>query len=139
MLDGFPYSTFGSFAALCQDFQDLPDRDVLFCLMPAVIIRGKGDGGITDLCFTGQFGLRDVGHPDDVDAPGAIKSRFGACRKLGSFNAEVGAPLLHRRPDIRPRLKQDLAEVRTNRIREADMTDNAITEKGAFDAPRYDR
>ena len=55
--------------------------------MPAVIIRDRGQGRIGDLRFPRQLGFRQVGHPDDVTAPAAIKIGFGFGGNSASLTA----------------------------------------------------
>src|SRR3972149_2676424 len=47
LLSSIPNHAPGRFRALCQDSEDFPDRHISSLLMPAVVIRGKRDGGVT--------------------------------------------------------------------------------------------
>jgi hypothetical protein len=52
-------------------------RDRIVFRMPAIVIGHHGDGGVAQLGFAREFGLRHVGHADDIAAPGAVQLGFG--------------------------------------------------------------
>ena len=59
--------------------------------MPAIVVRYHGEGGVADLGFARQLRLGQVGHADQVHAPGAIGVRFGQGRESRALHAHVSA------------------------------------------------
>ena len=62
-----------------EDGDDRLHRDVLFALVPAVVVGRQRDGRVGELGFASELGLGHVGHADDRHAP--------ACGKHGSRRA----------------------------------------------------
>src|ERR1700742_4406725 len=67
----------------------LVDGHGVMAVVPAIIVRHHGHGGVTDLGFTSEFGFLQVGHADDVGTPAAIEIRLGAGGELRAFHADV--------------------------------------------------
>ena len=61
------------FGILLHDGNYRSDVDVGVLVMPAVEIGDHGDGRVTDLGLACEFGLRHVGHADDVTPPAPIE------------------------------------------------------------------
>ena len=75
------YPTANKAARLVGVFREDPDdrlhRDVVMVGMPTVVVGHHRDGGVAHLRFTGELGLRHIGHADHVAVPCSIELRFG--------------------------------------------------------------
>ncbi len=60
-----------------QVLDDLVDGDRVMLGMPAVVVGDHGHGHVADLGLARQPGFLQVGHADDVHAPGAVEVGFG--------------------------------------------------------------
>ena len=78
---------------LMEHRNDLLDSDGFMAVVPAIVVRDHGHGGVADLCFTSQLGFLQVGHADNIGTPTAIEIRFGAGGELRTFHTNVDAAL----------------------------------------------
>src|SRR6185436_9490267 len=97
--------------------------------VPAVVVGDHGYGYVANLGFASQLRFRSVGHADYVHAPGAIKVGLRQRGKLWAFHTDVSAAALdvhscHPAADL-----QNLAELRTNGVGEADVSNQSTTKK----------
>ena len=113
-----------------HDGDDLIDGDVVVALAPAVEVGDHGEGGIGDLGLAGELGFLEVGHADDVRAPGAIEVGLGAGGELRAFHADVGAAALADDADFCAGLDEGVDDDGADGIPEGDVADDAISEEG---------
>ena len=98
-------------------------RDVLFLLVPAVVVGDQGEGRVADLRLPGELRLGEVRHADDVHAPRPVEARLGARRERGALHAEVGSRRRARgRPaSLPPRREQHAAQLGADRVGNGDV------------------
>ena len=98
--------------------------------MPAIVIGHHRHGHVTDFGFTRQLGFLEVGHADDVHAPGAVHVRLGPGRERRPLHAEVRAAAVGVYSGGAAGLFEHVAQVRADRVREGDVRDDAVAEEG---------
>src|SRR5262249_54771291 len=95
----------------------------------AIVVGHQHQGRETDLGFAREARLLHRGHTDYIDAPRAIELRFGAARKLWSFDAEVSAAVLNFGAHGTGRRDQLPAKLCADRIGDRDVADDPVAEK----------
>ena len=128
--DGGADDFLGVFGVLVHDGDDLVDGDVVVAFAPAVIVGDHGEGCVGDFGFAGEFGFPEVGHADDVGAPGAVEVGFGAGGELGAFHADVGAAEFGGDADFGAGLREGLGDEGADRVAEGDVADDPVAEEG---------
>src|SRR6185437_5916980 len=74
-----------------QHLDDVLDRDGVVIGMPAIEIGHHGDGGVANLRFARELGLRHVGHADHGVTEFLVSQAFGEARELRPLDAHVSA------------------------------------------------
>lgn len=98
--------------------------------LPAVVVGDHAESGEGDFCFAGEFGLRDVGHADEVEAKLAVSQGFCAGGEGGAVHIDVGACLVNGDSRMGGAVDEDLAQVFAVGVCKGDMGDKAVSEKG---------
>src|SRR5713226_4295715 len=99
--------------------------------MPAVIIGGTGDHGVTQLGLACQLCLRQGGHTDEVHAPTAIGVGLCLCGEQRAFHADIGTALVYLYvAELAGGFQQELAECGTEGPGKGDVDNDSTLVKG---------
>ncbi len=128
--DDVEEQSFGGVGVGVEVFDDHFDGDVVVVVVPAVVIRDHGGGGVGDLRLAGALGFAEVGHADDVMARGAVGEGFGACAERGAFHAHVGAAVVGAEPEPAGGGEEEFSQILGDRVGEGDVGDDAAAEEG---------
>ena len=112
-----------------QILDNIGHRDRGVFGVPAIIVRDHRDGGVADLGLPSQLGFLQVRHADDVHAPAPIQVRLRLGRERGALHAQVRAAEIRLHAALDAGVVEQPADVRTNRIGEADMRHQAFAEE----------
>src|ERR1700686_5859660 len=99
--------------------------------MPAVEVRDHRDRGVADLRFARQLRLRQVGHADNFESQFPIYQRFRKSRELRTFDTDISTAAMHFHGFVDTGVGEYSGQRSARRMREGDMRDDAIPEKGA--------
>ena len=114
---------------LRQVLDDQLDGHAVVIGMPAVVVGHERHRRVADLRFARELGFLQVGHADDVRAPRAIQVRLGKRRELRALHAHIGAAAVHAGADPLRARRRQLPERVADRMRKADVRDDAVAEK----------
>src|SRR5229473_847780 len=98
--------------------------------MPAIEVRDHRDRGVADLRFARQLRLRQVGHADNFESQLPVYQRFRKCRELRPFDADIRPAAMHLHAFVDAGIREHARQRSAGRMREGDMRDETIPEKG---------
>src|SRR5215467_591047 len=97
--------------------------------MPAIVVGNHSDGAVTELCFSGQFGLRNVGHANYIKVHRAVHVRFRKSGKLRTFHADVGSAPMSLDAAVHAGVCQNARNLRASRLIERNVRHQAVAKK----------
>ena len=102
------------------------------CGMPAIEIGHHGDGGVTNLRFARELGLRHIRHADDRIAELLVGHALGVGRELRTFHADVGSAVEGIDSFLERSLADACAQARAHRMRHRYVRNHALAEERAL-------
>src|SRR5713226_8573316 len=97
--------------------------------VPAVVIGDHGDRRVAYLRFARQFRLCYVGHTDHLEAKLPVCLGLRQCGKLRSFDADVRAAAMDHDRFMNARIRQNVRQLSTGRMRKRYVSDDSLSEK----------
>src|SRR5256885_2484410 len=109
---------------------DRLDRHRLVRLVPDVVVGRERERRVAELRLAGKLRLGHVRHADHVHAPAPVDPRLRLRRELRPLDTDVGAAPVHRGARLAGRLLERGRKVRADRLRHADVGQEAVAEEG---------
>ena len=109
-------------------------RHRLFLDLPAIVIGNHCDCPQSDLRFAGQFRLRQIRHPDHVEALATIELRFRARGKRRPVHVHIRTAVMDPGAGLRRGRAQDRAHLVADRFPERNMRGDPFAEESVMRA-----
>ncbi len=97
--------------------------------MPDVVIRYQAEGGIADLGLAAELRLGGPSHADNVTAPRTVGPGLGNGRERRTIDTDISSAGMHPEAQAFSGLVKNAGKSRADRLGEADMGDDAFSEK----------
>src|SRR5581483_10514260 len=107
------------------------DLDIARGLVPAVVVGRERDRAEANLRLARELRLLKIGHADHIRFPAAIEMRLRARGELRPLHTDICPALMHAGALLARRAREGLGKLRTYRIGEAHVRDDAAAEKRA--------